>query len=142
MSRTILTPLVLGLSVLMGATKGVGAAELSIDRIEENNEIVGYVTDARDLALGELKVIVYVKTDRWYIHPYAGQGEGLSWASISSSGEWRIETVKRKFVASEVAALLVDKAYTEPHHTDTLHRIPHEAITVIRLEGTEDDGKL
>ncbi len=56
-------------------------------------------------------VVVYVHTDVWYIHPYAGGGADQSWASISGN-KWSIPTVKRDFAANQVAAILLKKDHS------------------------------
>jgi hypothetical protein len=90
-----------------------------------------------------LKVIVYVHTDIWYIHPFAGGGEGDSWAAVKSDGTWSIPTVKRRFSADKVAALVVPKKFDPPAKLPSLGMITdQEATTVRKLKGTEDYGKL
>lgn len=115
---------------------------ISIDKIQTNKEISGYVTGIQKNKHSNYKVIVYVHTDRWYIHPYAGQGEGLSWVTINANNTWNIKTVQREFKADQVAALLVKKNYPEPNTLISLERIPSKAEDVKNLQGTEDYGKL
>ena len=71
------------------AAEGVA---ISIDKIVQNDHIAGTVTGLTTKGRTEHKVIVYVKTDRWYIHPYERGGAGKSWASIGPQGSWKIET--------------------------------------------------
>ena len=75
------------------------------------------------------KVLVYVLTDKWYIHPYAENKVMRGYAVIDSLGNWEIETVWRGYQAYNVAFLLVEKdLYTPP--------------TVRLLEGKEPEMSL
>ena len=87
------------------------------------------------------KVVVYAKTDRWYIHPYANAGEGKSWASIESNGSWKIEIVSRSPAASSVAVLVVKSDTNAPPDITNYRDIPSVAVTERKLEGTPDFGK-
>jgi hypothetical protein len=115
---------------------------IEIDEILANEHIRGYV---RNLSIEEyfnFKVVVYVHTDQWYIHPYAGQGEGLSWASIREDGSWVIPTVRREYRANQVAALLVRRNYPEPNVIRSVETIQYRAIVIKNLLDTPDYGKL
>jgi hypothetical protein len=115
---------------------------ITIDQITANEQIMGCVRGLASTDRPNYKVIVYVHTDQWYIHPYAGQGEGMSWAPIRENGSWQIRTVQREFKADKVAALLVKRNYPEPSKIESLERIPHRAIVTRELRGTPDYGKL
>lgn len=115
---------------------------ITIDQIVENERISGYIRGLQPSEYPAYKVIVYVHTDQWYIHPYAGQDEGLSWAPIRENGSWGIQTVKRQFKADKVAALLVRRNYPEPSKVESLERISYRAIVIKELRGTPDYGKL
>lgn len=115
---------------------------ITIDRIEPNQIISGFVRGLQPPEVANYKVIVYVHTDQWYIHPYAGQGEGLSWAPIRPNGVWQIETVQRRFRADKMAALVVKKTYPEPPKLENLQSIPSAAMVIRDLRGTPDFGKL
>jgi hypothetical protein len=115
-------------------------AEITIDQIEANDHVSGSIHGLAHPA--EYKVLVYVHTDQWYIHPYAGQGEGQSWAPITDSGAWHIRTVQRQFKADKIAAVVVKRNYSEPDKTEGVDAIPHDAIVIEELKGTADYGKL
>lgn len=117
-------------------------AKVSISRIEANESISGQVIGLDPQATADYKILVYVRTDKWYIHPFAGQDEGKTWALIQRDGTWRIATVQRDHRASAVAAVLVRKNYPEPNTTESLERLQHTAIAIKELRGTPDYGKL
>lgn len=103
----------------------VAAPEVAviISDITENTRIVGRISGVPAEKVDQYKVLVYVKTDKWYIHPYERGGEGLSFASINRDGSWQIETVKRRFPADLVAALVVHRDYTPPPTLEDLKDI-------------------
>ena len=57
-----------------------------IENIISDGSISGYVEGMDAGTMLHYRVVVYVHTDIWYIHPYGGQGEGLSWAAIRPDG--------------------------------------------------------
>ena len=80
-------------------------SDVKIDSIVANQAIIGHVSTTQ-ISPGN-RVVVYVHTDKWYIHPYVGQGDGLSWASIKPNGSWKLRTVKREFDANQVGAFVI-----------------------------------
>lgn len=96
---------------------------LKISEIIENSHIAGRVFGLDPTQYDQHKVVVYVKTDKWYIHPYEKGGEGLSFAEINKDGSWEIETVKRRFLADLVAVFLVNKSYSPPSIIDDIRQI-------------------
>ena len=129
------------------ATDGTPPVAVAIDSIRQNDHIAGKVQGMTKSAMESSKVIVYVKTDKWYIHPYV-QGEegksweGKSWAAIDKDGYWTIETVFRGFPASAVAVLVVDRDYDPPPTSERIESIPHKVLQKKDLKGTDDYGHL
>jgi hypothetical protein len=117
-------------------------ATVTIDKIEENNMISGRVEGLDRTTAKGYHVVVYVHTNIWYIHPYAGQDEGKSWSSISGNGEWSVETVNRGFPADQVAAVVVSDAYDPPAQTPSLRSINAIGMVTKPLKKTPDYGKL
>ena len=115
---------------------------ISIQEIQQDEFIKGTVTGLTAAGISAYKVVVYVKTDQWYIHPYADSGEGQSWTSVTPEGTWNLPTVLREHPASQVAALLVARGAKMPSKTENVQGITHRAIVVRTLTGTADDGKL
>lgn len=116
--------------------------KITIDTIVQDDHITGTVRGLTAAGRAGHKVIVYIKTDQWYIHPYERGGEGKSFASIRANGSWTIGTIRREFAASAIAALLVKQDSKVPVRSVNVRAIPNEAITVLELEGTPDYGKL
>ncbi len=107
---------------------------IKIEEIVQDEYIKGKVTNLKDPQ--RYKVLIYVHTDKWYIHPYAGQDEGMSWAAIRKDGSWSIPTVKRQFKANKIAALIVDPSVAEdaPSPLDNIETINYHAIIVYTKE--------
>lgn len=137
----ILTIVVL-ITVLHARVIVAQSVTVTIDQIVADEQISGYVHSLNPADYRKYKVIVFVHTDQWYIHPYAGQDEGLSWTTIKANGTWQIQTVQRQFRADKVAALLVSRNYPEPNKVESLKRVPHKAIVIKELRNTPDYGKL
>ncbi len=78
-----------------------------LESFEREREIHGRVEAIEPAQMQGYKVLVYVLTDKWYIHPYAENREGRGYAAIESDGSWRIRTVFRGYQAYRVAFLLV-----------------------------------
>ncbi len=129
--------------ILIGAAQLLPAGEpaITIDRISPDDVIQGRVSGLEG-SLRAYKIVVYVHTDRWYIHPYAGQGEGDSWAAVKKGGTWEITTVKRRFSADKIAVLVVNAGAKVPSTTSNVRSIPHRSLIIKNLKGTPDYGKL
>lgn len=112
-----------------------GQAQIFIDRIVEDTRIAGRVTGVAGSAVKEFKVLVYVHTDQWYIHPWAGQGEGSSWAAVKPDLTWSIPSVKRAFAADKVAALLTRAEADAPPRVTQLEDIPAVAWVIVKGTG-------
>lgn len=90
------------------------SAEVKVDSIVRNQFIKGHVVGMPTEALDEFKVVFYVKTNAWYIHPYQyypNQDEGYSYSNLNSNGEFKVKTVLRDVPAKELAAVLVPKSF-------------------------------
>ena len=117
--------------------------QITVDSIEANDRVSGYVSGLDPKEYSQYKVLLYVHTDQWYIHPFAGQGEGMSWAAIGTDGTWKIRTVQREFKANMVAALVVDRNYPEPNKLVDITIIPNRDFVIKELRRDSSDyGKL
>ena len=103
-------------------------AGIAIIDIKPDDVIEGKVSGLNPGQYERLKVLVYVNTDKWYIHPYQAGGEGKSYAKINQDGTWKIKTVKREFPADKVAVLVVDKDYRPPAEVIDVELVLKKAI--------------
>ena len=115
-----------------------GRAGIAITDIKSNDVIEGKVSGLNPSQYEMLKVLVYVRTDKWYIHPYQAGGEGKSYAKINQDGTWKIKTVKREFPANKVAALVVDKEYRSPAEAIDIEVVFKKAIAKTIQDETEE----
>ena len=139
----VISILLLLMLVLPIGSQGVNrSVRIDIDEIRKDEYIQGTVTGLTTAGASAYKVVVYVKTDVWYIHPLAEGGAGESWAPIGPNGSWKISTERREVPASRIAALLVEKDAEVPSKVSNIQKIPHQAIVIHELKGTPDYGKL
>ncbi len=139
--RTLIVVL-LFVGVFFGKTYAQERVQVTINKISRDHQISGEVIGLTEAARRNHKVVVFVKTNQWYIHPYAQGGDGNSWASIASNGSWNITTVKRDISASSIAALVVTMESEIPSSVKDLNSISHTAIYIRNLKGTQDYNKL
>jgi hypothetical protein len=84
-------------------------ADIKITQIVKNSHIQGKVTGLAETSLEDFKVIFYVKTNRWYVHPYQynqNQPSGYSYSDLTAGGNFWIRSVFR-VPSKEMAAILV-----------------------------------
>jgi len=107
----------------VGLPAAASAKGVTIETVEENVRIAGLVSGLSSDEYRTFKVIVYVRTDRWRIHPFERGGAGYSFAQIDRDGRWRLGTVGR-VDRSNLVALLVDATCNPPTEVDDITTIP------------------
>ncbi len=128
----------------MGLGPALASATIEITDIQQDNLISGKVSGLKG-PLSHYKVVVYVKTDRWYVHPFASGGPGRSYAEIEDDGTWEIQTVLREFPASAVAAAVVAKDYPAPSRMGSMGAIKAKAKVILNKKALKNKdflGKL
>ncbi len=88
--------------------------KVTVDSIVANEHIKGHITGLPTEALEKFKVVFYVKTNIWYVHPYAfyaGQPEGYSYSNLTNDGEFTIKSVQRGVPSKTLAAVVVPKSF-------------------------------
>lgn len=90
--------------------------EVVIDSIVRDEHIAGHVRGLPTDAHKQFKVVFYVKTNRWYVHPYAytsdQEGDGYSFTYLNSDGTFQIQSIRREVPAKQLAALLVPRKWS------------------------------
>jgi hypothetical protein len=107
-----------------------GEARIEIKEFIPNNYIRGGIIGLSLPDCDKYKVIVYVKTDKWYIHPYDRGGDGLSYAKVNKQCEWRINTIKRDFLADKVTFFLVEQDYIPPSTFTEMNTIKYKLFHI------------
>jgi len=136
----------IGVIVLSAAWVAVVSAEpsVSIDQITKDDQIVGSVQGLATNAIAESKVVVYIHTDTWHLYPYPNHrlDDGFSWSSIGDDGKWCVHTADHDLNPDKIAVLIVQRVYQQPATVTQVEDIPHAAILVKPLAGTEDREKI
>lgn len=98
-------------SLTRGAAQGIS---IEMTSFVSGVSISGRVTGMDPTNLATHKILIYVLTDRWYIHPFAENAEGRGYASINEDGTWTIGTVNRRNNPFRLAMVLVPADYVPP----------------------------
>ncbi|MFP5385862.1 MAG: hypothetical protein ACLGHN_07260 [Bacteriovoracia bacterium] len=88
--------------------------EIVVDEIVKNSHIKGHVKGLPVEAYDKFKVVFYVKTNRWYVHPYTyyeGQESGYSYSNLNSNGGFEVKTVRRDVPSQKLAVVVVPSSY-------------------------------
>lgn len=101
-------------SVLHDFKNECRSAEVVVDEIVKDSHITGHVKGLPTQALDKFKVVFYVKTNYWYVHPYSyyeGQEAGYSYSNLDGNGNFKVKTVRREVPAKKMAVVVVPKSY-------------------------------
>lgn len=88
--------------------------EVHVDEIVRDSHIKGHIKGLPTEALDKFKVVFYVKTNRWYVHPYSyyeGQQEGYSYSNLAQDGTFFVKSVRRQVPSKQLAVVVVPKSY-------------------------------
>lgn len=83
--------------------------KINVQEIVKNSHIKGAVSGFKETSLDDFKVLFYVRTNRWYVHPYQyneSQPSGYSYSDLTTGGEFWIRSVFRT-PAKEMAVIVV-----------------------------------
>lgn len=92
-------------------------AKVSVTQIVKNSHIQGSVSGLNETSLEDFKMVFYVKTNNWYVHPYEynpAQPSGYSYSDLTAGGNFWIRSVFRT-PAKKMLAILVPS----PHYIYT-----------------------
>lgn len=89
-------------------------ATIKVSEIVKNSHIKGSVSGLSEASLENFKMLFYVKTNNWYVHPYQynqNQPSGYSYSDLTTGGNFWIRSVFR-VPSKEMAVILVPS----PHY--------------------------
>jgi hypothetical protein len=98
---------------------------------QRQQAIEGQVVGLDPNSYGAYKVVAYVLTNKWYIHPEAVNTPGLGFATIDSQGKWRLQTVWRGYQATKLAFLLVPRETWAPPTVELVGGRPETSLLAI-----------
>jgi hypothetical protein len=75
----------------------------------------------------QYKVVVFVRTNTWYVQPYAAS----PYTSIENDGKWRTDI----HLGMEYAALLVRPSYSPPATVNTIPEIGSDVLAIDKKPG-------
>jgi hypothetical protein len=87
------------------------STEVVIDSIVKDDKITGHVKGLPQNAYKDFKMVFYVQTNRWYVHPFENSGEDQTYANLTENGTFSIGTVRRQVPSKQMVAVLVPKSY-------------------------------
>lgn len=73
------------------------------------------------------KVVVYARTDKWYVQPYIKE----PYTNIADDGKWETDTR----TGNEYAALLVKSNYPPPAQPRVLPQVGGDVLATVRVDG-------
>lgn len=83
---------------------------VALTAFQSDGLMSGRVTGLDAAGYDQVKVVAYVLTDAWYIHPWAENAAGKGFALVDGNGEWALETVWRGHQAYRLALVVMPKA--------------------------------
>jgi hypothetical protein len=86
---------------------------------------IGGTTNGVDFS--KHKVVIYVRTDKWYVQPFANN----PYTNIAQDGKWENDTR----LGHEYAALLVKSSYPPPPQPRVLPQVGGDVLATFRVEG-------
>nr|VFJ57623.1 MAG: hypothetical protein BECKDK2373B_GA0170837_106729 [Candidatus Kentron sp. DK] len=105
-----------------------GPYSIEMTGFESGNYISGEVHGLPADSNKEYNILVYVLTDKWYIHPWAENKEGRGFAAVDRNGTWVIDTVRKGHQAFRVAFLLVTPGTFPPPTIDVDENDPDKVL--------------
>ncbi len=100
-----------------------------LEDFESGSHIAGRVDGFTPEECADLKVVVYVLTNSWYIHPWDSAEEGKGYAAVAEDGSWRISTEWRGHQARRLAILLVKRSSMVPSRVRPLGNADRRLLT-------------
>lgn len=104
------------------------SVEIHMTELESGRWIRGTVSGLAPGEEGKFKVLVYVLTDKWYIHPEAVATQGRGFAEIDAAGRWEIGSVWRGHQATRLALLVVARPTWAPPTIEPGEVRPEESL--------------
>lgn len=127
--------------LLSGGQAELGDIRLATSRpqikktgFQREQRITGEVLGLDPASYRSFKVVAYVLTNKWYIHPEAVNTPGLGFATLDGQGKWELQTVWRGYQATKLAFLLVPRGTWAPPTVELAGGRPETAL-LTQVEG-------
>jgi LmbE family N-acetylglucosaminyl deacetylase len=107
----------------------VHRGSIVLEDFESGSHVAGRVEGFTPEECADLKVVVYVLTNSWYIHPWDSAEEGKGYAAVAEDGSWRISTDWRGHQARRLAILLAKRSNMVPSRVRPLGNADRRLLT-------------
>ena len=91
-----------------------GGVTVEMTEFRSGATITGRVSGIAPDETQNLKVVVYILTDQWYIHPYAENKAGRGFATINEDGSWSLSTTNRGHSPFRLGMVVLPRTTTPP----------------------------
>lgn len=115
-------------------------AKVNVAEIVKNSHIQGTVTGLAEASLEDFKMIFYVKTNKYYVHPYQynqSQPSGYSYADLTAGGNFWIRSVFRT-PSKKLVAILVPSPHKVFNKASTLSGLLKYSCAHVEIPGNGD----
>lgn len=126
-TRNFLFFVFLFLFLWLGAPSMASAQEIKITEFMEGDSIAGIVKKVSADDLKQMKVLIYLQTNKLWIHPYTHGGDHEAFSYIDSNGNWWVKSEHRSPSPSRIYAFLVNREYTAPATAESFREINYAA---------------
>ncbi len=114
--------------------------KINVSEIVKNSHIQGAVTGFKETSLDDFKVLFYVRTENWYVHPYEynpAQPSGYSYSDFAAGGTFWIRSVFRT-PAKEMAVIVVPSPHFIYNKSSGLKGLLKYACNYVVVPGNGD----
>lgn len=105
-----------------------GSINIEMTEFKKNRYISGKIHGLAPSESSKYRILVYVLTDKWYIHPWAENIAGRGYANINSDGTWEIGTIWRGYQAYRLAFLLTEHGIYPPATVNVNDNNPDKSL--------------
>lgn len=115
-------------------------AKINIQEIVKNSHIKGAVAGLKETSLEDFRMLFYVRTNNWYVHPYQfneSQTSGYSYSDLTTGGNFWIRSVFRT-PSKTMVAILVPSPHAIYAKKSNLKDLLKYSCTHIEIPGNGD----
>ncbi len=126
--------------ILQNHAAECAVAKINVTQIVKNSHIQGKVSGLKEASLEDFKMIFYVQTQGWYVHPYQynpAQPSGYSYSDLTTGGNFWIRSVFRT-PAKKMLAILVPSTHLIYNRKSNSSDLLKYACASVEIPGNGD----